>query len=146
MFLEQVPSADGSCQNAVNEAVVNRLLSGLEAQSTATGAYCMARQRLPQPMVRELARRVTAGLDARTPAPWRWRGRPVKLVDGSTTLMADRPQNQEAFPQHGQQERGASFPIARLVGVISLATGRCSMWHGARTKARERANMGCSGP
>ena len=39
MFLGQVSSADGSCQNAVNEAVVSRLLSGPQVQSTATGAY-----------------------------------------------------------------------------------------------------------
>ncbi|MGH2902281.1 MAG: IS4 family transposase, partial [Solirubrobacteraceae bacterium] len=112
-----------SCQNTVNEAVVNRLLSGLPAQSAATGAYCMARQRQPQPMVRAMARRVAAGLDARTPALWRWRDRQVKLVDGSTTLMADTPANQARFPQHGQQERGVGFPIARLVGVISLDHG-----------------------
>ncbi|MGB6450473.1 MAG: IS4 family transposase [Steroidobacteraceae bacterium] len=123
MFLGQVLSADSSCQKAVNEAVVNRLLSGLQAQSAATGAYCMARQRMPQQMVRELAHRVAAGLDAHTPVAWRWRGRSVKLVDGSTTLMADTPENQEVFPQHNQQKRGAGFPIARLVGVISLDHG-----------------------
>jgi len=123
MFLGQVLSTDGACQNAVNGAVVNRLLSGLPAESAATGAYCMARQRLPQPLVRELARRVAAGMDRRTPAQWRWRGRPVKLVDGSTTLMADTPANPSRFPQHGQQESGAGFPIARLVGVISLDHG-----------------------
>ena len=123
MFLGQVLSADGSCQNAVNEAVINRLLSGLSAQNAATNAYCMARQRLPQQMIQELAYRVAAGLEARTPKAWRWRGRPVKLTDGTTTLMADTPANQASFPQHGQQERGAGFPIARLVGVISLDHG-----------------------
>src|SRR5690349_1742082 len=34
MFLGQVLSADGSCQKTVNEAIVNRVLSGLPAGST----------------------------------------------------------------------------------------------------------------
>jgi hypothetical protein len=30
MFPGQIPRADGSCQNAVNEAMVNQLLRGME--------------------------------------------------------------------------------------------------------------------
>jgi hypothetical protein len=47
----------------------------------------------------------------------------VKLTDGTTTLLPDTPENQTEFPQHGQQEPGAGFPLARIVGVISLANG-----------------------
>ena len=54
---------------------------------------------------------------------WRWRGRHVKLTDGTTTLMPDTAENQGRFPQHGRQETGAGFPIARLVAVMSLANG-----------------------
>ena len=43
MFLGQVLRADGSCQNAVNEAIVNQLLSGADAVSANTGGYCLAR-------------------------------------------------------------------------------------------------------
>jgi len=123
MFLGQVLSSDGSCQNAVNEAIVNRVLSGLSAGSANTGAYCEARKRLPQEMARELSRQTAALLNAHTPEGWLWRGRHVKLVDGTTILMPDTAENQAEFPQHGQQESGAGFPIARLVGVISLANG-----------------------
>lgn len=38
MFLGQVLSADGSCQNAVNEAMVNQLQQGLEPGSADTGS------------------------------------------------------------------------------------------------------------
>jgi len=123
MFLGQTMSADGSCQNTVNEAVVNQLLSGLPTSSTNTGAYCIARQRLPQAMVRSLARQSGALLSARTPEEWRWQGRHVKLVDGTTIVMPDTEENQASYPQHGQQASGVGFPLARLVGVISLATG-----------------------
>jgi hypothetical protein len=123
MFLGQVLSADGSCQNAVNEAIVHRVVSGLSIGSANTAAYCEARQRLPPRMARELARRTSTLLDAHTPPRWLWRGRHVKLVDGTTIQMPDTAANQEQFPQHGGQKSGAGFPIARLVGVISLAHG-----------------------
>lgn len=123
MFLGQVLSADGSCQNAVNEALVSQLLKGLEPGSASTGPYCEARQRLPQELVCGLARHLAGLLTAQTPTQWLWRGRHVKLTDGTTTLMADTPQNQAQFPQQASQKASAGFPIARLVGVISLANG-----------------------
>ena len=123
MFLGQVLSADGSCQNAVNQAMVNQLLRGLEPDVANTGSYCDARQRLPLELVRELGRTIGTLLGAHTPAPWLWRGRHIKLVDGTTILMPDTPGNQALYPQHGNQKSGAGFPIARLVGVVSLANG-----------------------
>jgi len=80
-------SADGSCQNTVNEALVNRLLNGMSVSSANTGGYCIARQRLPQEMVSTLARQTGALLGAYTPTGWLWRGRHVKLVDGTTVSM-----------------------------------------------------------
>jgi hypothetical protein len=123
MFLGQVLSADGSCQNAVNEAIIKRMLSGLPAGSANTAAYCEARQRLPQGLASELGGQISALLNAHTAPQWLWRGRHVKLVDGTTILMPDTAANQERFPQQVQQEAGAGFPVARLVGVISLAHG-----------------------
>ena len=37
--------------------------------------------------------------------------------------MPDTPVNQAAYPQSGQQATGLGFPLAQLVGLISLATG-----------------------
>ncbi|MGH8129160.1 MAG: IS4 family transposase [Steroidobacteraceae bacterium] len=123
MFLGQVLRADSSCRNTVNEAIVNQLLRGSEAVSANTGGYCQARERLPIDLVRELARRCGLMMNGHTPKGWLWRGRHVKLTDGTTTLMPDTEQNQARYPQHGGQEPGAGFPIARLVAVISLANG-----------------------
>ena len=123
MFLGQVLSADGSCQNAVNEAMVSRVLSGVEPGSANTGSYSDARKRLPRELVQELARSVARQMDTRTPARWSWRGRHIKLVGGTTILLPDTAENQALYPQHGSQKAGAGFPIARLVGVVSLAHG-----------------------
>jgi DDE family transposase len=123
MFLSQVLSADGSCQNALDEAIVHRLLRGEAAVSANTGGYCRARSRLPSPMIQSLTSATARLLSQRTPPEWLWRGRHVKLTDGTTTPMPDTAENQKAYPQHGNQKEGVGTPLARLVGVISLAHG-----------------------
>src|SRR5215470_5145701 len=57
------------------------------------------------------------------PAAWLWCGRRVKLVDGSTAIMADTLANQKAYPQLSSQKPGLGFPIARFVVIFCLATG-----------------------
>ena len=123
MFLGQVMSDDGSCQNAVNQHNINRALLGLSPLSSNTGGYCTARKRLPVEMVRTLAQETGRLLDAHTPESWLWKNRYVKLVDGTTVSLADTEDNQAHYPQHCNQAEGAGFPLARLVGVISLSTG-----------------------
>ena len=54
---------------------------------------------------------------------WRWCGRRVKVVDGSTVSMPDTAANQKAYPQIPGQAHGVGFPIARIVVVFCLATG-----------------------
>ena len=56
MFLAQALSADGGCQQIVDDAMVKRLIGGLKPGSTDTGAYCKARARLPETLVSTLAR------------------------------------------------------------------------------------------
>src|SRR5699024_7920289 len=116
MFLAQAMSADRSCSHIVNQAATQRLLNGLPLCSTHTGGYCRARARLPLPMVRELARHTGAHVADQAPAGEGWRGRPVRLVDGTTITMPDTPTNQAAYPQQRNQQPGLGFPICRLVG------------------------------
>ena len=123
MFLAQALSADRSCQRAVNEGAIKRLIAGLTPCSTHTGAYCRARQRVPTPMVSTLVNHTGQWLTANAPAAWHWRGRPVRLVDGATVIMPDTDANQATFPQPGSQKPGLGFPQCRIVGLICLGTG-----------------------
>jgi len=123
MFLAQALSADRSCQKAVDEAAARRVATGLRACSTSTGAYCSARARLPVEMVRTLARYTGHWITAHVPQPWCWRGRPVRLVDGTTVGMPDTPENQAQYPQSRSQKPGLGFPLCRLVGVMCLGSG-----------------------
>ena len=93
MFIAQALSADGSCQQAVDDAMVKRVIGGLKPGSTDTGGYCKARARLPVTMISTLAREA-GGIVARGAAPWwHWRGRQVRLVDGATVTLADTEEN-----------------------------------------------------
>ncbi len=123
MFMRQTLEADGSCQKAVNGWAAQRAADGLSACSARTGAYCKARQRLPLQMVTALTRQTGQLLSGKARVPWQWRGRAVKLVDGTGLSMPDTPENQAAYPQPSTQASGVGFPLARLVAVICLATG-----------------------
>lgn len=54
---------------------------------------------------------------------WGWRGRPVRLVDGTTVPMPDTPANQAAYPQPSSQAPGLGFPLCRLVTLTCLSSG-----------------------
>lgn len=123
MFMRQVLESDGSCQKAVNGWAAQRAADGLPPCSVHTGGYCRARQRLPLQMVSTLTRETGRLHNEKALAPWLWRGRSVKLVDGTGISMPDTPENQERYPQPSTQALGVGFPLARLVIVICLATG-----------------------
>jgi hypothetical protein len=123
LFLAQALSTDRSCQKAVNDSAVKRLVGGLPHCSTHTGGYCRARQRLSVELVATLARDSGRLIAGRMPPSWRWQGRPVKLVDGTTVTLPDTPQNQACFPQPRSQQPGLGFPLCRLVGLLCLGSG-----------------------
>lgn len=123
MFLSQALSADRSCQKAVNEAAVKRLVGGLPRVSTHTGGYCRARARLPEAMVAGLTRYSGQAMSAAAPPAWHWHGHPVRLVDGTTLALPDTAANQAVYPQSRSQAPGLGFPRCRLVGLLCLGSG-----------------------
>ena len=99
MFLAQALKPDRSCQGIVDAAAVKRLIHGLPHCSTHTGAYCKARKRLPLEMVTGMARHTGRMIAAEGSDTWLWRGRRVRLVDGTTVTLPDTQANQTAYPQ-----------------------------------------------
>jgi hypothetical protein len=123
VFLGQVLDPDHSCRAAVARLNAHRVATGRRPCSARTGAYCRARQRLPEAFFAAAACAVGRRLDARAEPGWRWRGRRVYLFDGTTVSMPDTPANQAEYPQVYNQKPGQGFPIARLGALISLACG-----------------------
>ena len=122
-FLSQVISSDQSCQNAVAKVIAERVAQGEAPCSSNNKSYCKARMRLPESLVRRLVRETGRLLHLKSEEGWKWKGRSVKLVDGTTVSMPDTPENQETYPQPEGQKPGVGFPIARLVAIISLSCG-----------------------
>ena len=123
IFTKQLLSPDKSCRYAIAGTVAEQLSQGNTSHSSNTGAYCKARERLPEKTVHTLVSEVSEAGEKQADKCWKWRGHDVKIVDGTTVTMADTAANQARFPQHKNQEKGAGFPILRLVALMSLTTG-----------------------
>ena len=119
-FLSQVlfKGEQRSCIVAVMRVSVLLVTLQRKACSYNTGAYCRARAKLPEKVMRQLTIDLADGCEKQLDEQWLWRGRHVYLVDGTTLSMADTPENQEAYPQQPQQQAGLGFPIARLVVLM----------------------------
>jgi hypothetical protein len=123
VFLSQCLSGDHSCREAVAGLIAWRLARGLQPCSSQTGAYCTARDDIPEEACVQLMRESGRKVDEEAPPEWRWHGHRVLDVDGSTFTMPDTRANQAEYPQMASQRRGCGFPIARIVVVFSLAVG-----------------------
>lgn len=123
VFLSQCLSADHSCRDAVAHLAAWRVAQGLYACSAGTGAYCTARDRLPEQACLGLVRQTGKQLEDQAPSEWLWHGRRVRAVDGTTVTMQDTKANQAAYPQQKNQTPGCGLPIARILVVFSLAVG-----------------------
>jgi hypothetical protein len=121
IFLGQTLAADHSCRNALAQARAAKLLSA--KASVRTGAYCQARNRLPEEALHRLATGLGAELSQAERKADLWHGRRVVVQDGSAVTLPDTPENQAAYPQHGEQEPGCGFPIMYLCTLLSLASG-----------------------
>jgi len=122
-FLSQVLDADHTCRQAVARLLAWRTAVGLPPCSADNGAYCKARGRLPEAMLADLTRQAGGGLLEKADEPWLWKGRRVKIVDGTGLSMPDTPANQKEYPQSKKIPAGVGFPLMRLVVVFSLAVG-----------------------
>jgi hypothetical protein len=122
-FLSQVLSDDQSCQAAVARIIAYCLSQGKNPPSANTAAYSKARTRLSEAMISTLAKNSAKQLEEEVSSEWLWNKKHIKLIDGSTVFMPDTLENQATYPQMKNQQTGLGFPIARIVAIVSYATG-----------------------
>jgi hypothetical protein len=122
-MIYQVLCPDGSLRETVKWLRKCVLEGGVTPPSSDTGAYSKARSRLPERLLKRLIGESAEPLEQQVSTEHQWCGRRVRVFDGSTILMSDSAANQADYPQHGNQQPGCGFPIARIVVFFSLMTG-----------------------
>ncbi len=124
-FLSQVLDSDKTCHNAVSKIIAYLVGEGVEIPSPDTSAYCQARLRLPEKLLEKLFKRAAQNIEEKVTREQLWRGRNVKVIDGSTVSMPDTVENQKAYPQPSTQKPGCGFPIAKIGVICAFSNGCC---------------------
>ena len=123
LFLWQILEAHRTCREVLCKAQACIYLHHRRLISGNTSAYCQARARLALPFILKVHQVLGVKIEKESRAWSLWHHRRVVIVDGSGLSMPDTPKNQAAYPQGRRQKRGCGFPVMRIVGVFSLATG-----------------------
>lgn len=127
-FLSQVLSPGSSCREIVRKVQAWYAPRGRDLPDSRTGAYCQARARLPLASLRAAHAHLAQTITARNTPADRWRGRRVRVVDGTGLSMPDTIANQKAWPQPNTQKPGCGFPVVKLVACFCLASGALVQW------------------
>jgi hypothetical protein len=86
-------------------------------------AYVQARLRLPRERLEQALTATAQAADRRAGPVGHLQGRPVKVVDGSTTQLPDTKKNQKRYPQPSTQKPGCGFPVMKFMVLFSLCSG-----------------------
>jgi len=122
-FLSQTISPDGSCARAVAQVQQWMRSRQQPVPSAATTSYVDARQALPLELLQAVHQSLCDQLDRSLGADARWRGFPVKAIDGTSVQIPDSPANRATYPLPSGQTEGCGFPVVSLVGLIDLNHG-----------------------
>ncbi len=122
-FLWQMLKPRTPCREVVRQVQALFRLQGLGPVDEGDSAYVQARQRLPRERLEKALTATAQAADRRVERSAQLQGRAVKVVDGSTTQLADTPENQRRFPQPSSQKPGCGFPVIRFIALLSLTSG-----------------------
>ena len=122
-FVWQMLKPQTSCREVVRQVQAFWGLHRPVPLDEGNSAYIQARQRLPRERLEKALIATAQAAEGRAGSGGQLNGRPVKVIDGSTTQLPDTPQNQKAYPQPGSQKPGCGFPVMKLAVLFSLAGG-----------------------
>jgi Transposase DDE domain len=122
-FIWQMLKPGTPCREVVRQVQALFRLHGLGLVDESDSAYVQARQRLPRERLEKALAATAQAADRRVCGHAQLQGRTVKVVDGSTTQLADTPEKQKRFPQPTSQKPGCGFPVIRFIALLSLNSG-----------------------
>lgn len=123
-FLWQVAQAGASCREAIRQAQALCKNAGCPVPPATESPYCQARGGPPRERLQQIHDGLCAEAQEGLASKDLWCGHHVLVADGSCVTAPDTPANQKAFPQQKVQKPGCSFPIIRLVALLSSASHR----------------------
>ncbi len=127
-FLFQVLSPRTACREVVRKIQSYCSMKGLKLAKGSASAYCQARQRLLVQDLHGIHEAISDQVAGRVTSDQRWKGHEVKVVDATGIATADTPCLQACYPQPSEQRSGCGFPVVKLVGCFSLASGALLHW------------------
>src|SRR5262245_34420737 len=122
-FVWQLLKPHTACREVVRQVQALCRLKGLRPVGESDSAYIQARKRLPRERLEKALVATAEAAERRVSSRASLQGRTVKVVDGSTTQLADTRSNQKRFPQPSTQKPGCGFPVIRFLGLLSLQSG-----------------------
>jgi hypothetical protein len=122
-FIWQLLKPKTSCREVVRQVQALFRLHGQGPVDEGDSAYVQARQRLPRERLDQALHATAQAADRRAGPPGQLQGRPVKVVDGSTTQLPDTKENQQRYPQPSTQKTGCGFPVLKFLVLFSLSSG-----------------------
>jgi hypothetical protein len=123
-FLYQVLGPACACREVVRKVQAWCQQRRRRVVSGETGAYCLARAKLPLALLGRIFSELAGTLERRMSEGERWlRRRRVKILDGTGLSMPDTLKNQKRWPQPRGQKPGCGFPLLRMAGLFCMGSG-----------------------
>jgi hypothetical protein len=121
-FLAQVLTRGGSCRWALTRLQAEAVAHGRHRPDDSTSGYCQARAALSLAWLESLFASINRWFTPRVHG--QWRGRTVRLIDGTGFSMPDTLQNRRRWDYPAGTKPGCAFPAGKLVGLFCLHSGR----------------------
>jgi hypothetical protein len=122
-FVWQLLTPKTSCRTVVRHVQTLFRLGGRGWIDENNSAYVQARQRWPRACLEKALLTTAQTADQRVGSLGQLQGRPVKVVDASTTQLPDNKKNQKRYPQPSAQKKGCGFPALKFAVLFSLCSG-----------------------
>ncbi len=146
VFRGQALSADQSCRAAVARLIAHRVSQGQEPCSAETGAYCLARKRLPEEFFSEVARQTGRTLDADADPQWLWKGGVSTCSMVRRFRCRIRPRIRRPILNRRLSDPASDSPwLASQQSFLSPAVPSWN-WASAATPTKDNASRECSVP
>ncbi len=121
-WLWQTLQCNTSCRDVMKQVAMLFALHGRSLHENSS-AYCQSRKLILPALLQRIYIHLAQAAFGWAPASTCLQGRRLKALDGSSTRLADTPENQAAFPQPTSQNPGAGFPVIKIVALFCVAGG-----------------------